>query len=168
MPNANVCARETLNALCLLLLQNAEEFALLNDAARVVFIQKRARTAFNRCIRRLPEVQPAPAVYEGETSEDDFGTIEQDCTISYGRADWKVANAEEDAMIARIDAERSGIKEPEPESRYEWYVRVLGEDGDWLHSYEMDDLFRQRSVERAPKSPADRKRAERLRSRLRA
>jgi hypothetical protein len=163
---------ETLDALCLSLLQSAESFCALPDSQRKAFIRRTAATAFNKVIRRLPEIQAEPS----PADEDESPDVEQDVALSSRRCDWKLSNASEDAIIARIDAERAEknalnhrIPEQEP-TDYEQAVLVLGvEDADWYWNLKADaELYRERSEHRTPRTRADQRKFERLAKKLAA
>ena len=87
------------------------------------------------------------------------------------RPDWKLANAYEDALIEKIDAQRAGQEadgEPEGETKHEMAVRVLGVvNADFVLDYEfVGEQYRQRSPDRARRSDADRARYYRLKRKL--
>jgi hypothetical protein len=136
----------------------------LSERQQKTFVRRTAVTAFNKVIRILPEVSPEPPENEDDCDDCD---LEQDCTVSRGRCDWKLANASEDAMIARIDARANEHREPEP-TEYEQAVTVLGaEDAAFYWNLKTDaELYRERSEYRTPRTRAAQKRFERLSKKL--
>jgi hypothetical protein len=179
LANANVTKQECLTAAVASLLRRSEEWFETPVEKRTEFVKRVTRSATFKVIRRSIERQgPAdpdnpdafsePIEPEGKLHRRVGGIL-----IPTEYLDWQECNREEDRLIAQIDAKLSpSPPEPSEPSEYDHMAITLGKaDADWLWSYQADTdpdkgASAQRSDARKPKTPAERKRASRLRSRL--
>jgi hypothetical protein len=152
---------------------HADEFAGMDSSLRQPFAINLAQKAANKAVRKPKELQ-IPIAREVDISLksrnlNDGGLLTGKkgervyvTEVPRGRASWTLANEYENSLIAHLDAKRN--PQPEPETDFECCVRLLGtEDANFYWSYRTDTIItRQRSEGRTAKTPAEKKRFQRL------
>jgi hypothetical protein len=166
LPNASQSVLECLTASCAGLWERAAEVYALPPVKREGLIESIVRTATFKVLRWIPEKQ-GDATDDSEFSEP-VESVDGYAEPASGRE--KDFYEIEDFLIAHIDREHQQKQPvPEPPTEYDHMALRLGKaDADWLWSMEIDGrLYSQRDPNRKRRTPADQKRLERLRMKLR-